>query len=92
MREFALVRGSQRSGKIDTTMESGSSAMLTLWALNNTTSTKVTYVFNTDTGDVLIICTGVNGRNFPEVERHPVLNIEDVIPGFLLAMREEDDE
>jgi hypothetical protein len=89
MREFACIRGSQKTGKIDTTLTAGSSAMLTLWAMQNTTSTKVAYVFNLETGDVVTICTGVKGRNFPEVERHPVLNIEDVIPGILLAMGEE---
>ena len=92
MNKHACIRAAKKTGKIDTTLTGYSSAMLSLWAMQNTTSTKVSYVFDLVTGDVVTICTGMTGRNFPEVERKPVLNIEDICPGICLVLNEEDDD
>lgn len=89
MNMHACIRVSQKTGKIDKTLTGLSSAMLSLWAMQNTTSTKVSYVFDLETGVVVTICTGSKGRDFPEVERHPVLNMEDICPGICLAISEE---
>ena len=89
MKMHACIRGSQKTGKIDTTLMGYSSATLSLWAMLNTTSTKVSYVFDLETGDVVTICTGMKGRNFPEIERTPNANIEDIFPGICLALSEE---
>lgn len=89
MNIHACIRANQRTGKIDKVLTGLSSAMLSLWAMQNTTSTKVSYVFDLETGDVVTICTGVKGRDFPEVERQPVLNIEDICPGICLSLKEE---
>ena len=48
MKTFYLVRFSRKTGKIDTTMEALSSAMLSLWALQNTTKTKDVIIFDED--------------------------------------------
>ena len=84
-----LIRASQKTGKIDQAMTGLGCAMLQLWALQNTPSTKHTFVFNLETGDVVMVCTGVKGRNFPEIEKNPTLNIENICPGICLALQEE---
>lgn len=89
MERYALVRAYKKSGKIDKTMTAWGCAMLQLWALQNTTATKHTFVFSLETGDIKMVCTGVKGSNFPEVEKNPVENIEDICPGILLALNEE---
>ena len=90
--KHGLIRATQRTGKIDKAMTSLGSALLQMWALQNTTSTKVSYVFNLETGDVVMVATGMKGRDFPEVEKNPTLNIEDICPGICLALNEEGED
>ena len=84
-----LIRANKRTGKIDKALTAHGCPMLQIWAIHNTTSTKDSYVFNLETGDVVMVCTGVKGSNFPEVQKNPTLNIEDICPGILLEMNEE---
>lgn len=77
-----LVRCSKKTGKVDTCLEGMGYAMLNLWALQNTTKTKETFVFEKATGYLIEHCTG-SDSGFPEVERWTDENIEDYFPGIL---------
>ena len=48
MKTFYLVRFNRKTGKIDTTMTAYGKALLNYWALQNTTKTKDTIVFDED--------------------------------------------
>lgn len=82
-----LLRYSQKTGKIDTTLDARGYAMLNLWALQNTTKTKETVVFENATGQVIQIVTG-STDGFPDVTRFPDMNIEGMCPGILDAIKE----
>ena len=86
LRTNVLVRFSRRSGKIDTTIEGLGTGVLRLWALQNTTKTKDTIIFDKEEGDVLWYYTGT--EDFPEIESEDLGNIEDYCPGMLLALNE----
>lgn len=76
----ALIRCSKKSGKIDTTMTAMGSALLRLWALQNTTSSKMCVVLERDTGKILYMTCGTK-EGFPKVKdiRHEDLGtIEDI--------------
>ena len=62
-----LFRFSQKTGKIDTTMTSFGSAMLQMWALNNTTKTKGCIVVERDSGEVVFTSKGT--ESFPKVKK-----------------------
>lgn len=53
-----LFRFSQKTGKVDTTMTGLGSAMMRMWALNNTTKTKACMIVEQSTGRVLLITQG----------------------------------
>lgn len=61
-----LIRCSKKTGKIDTVMTALSQAMLNMWALQNTTSSKQCYVFNRETGE-LVFATDGTKDGFPKV-------------------------
>ena len=48
-----LLRYSKKTGKLDTAMTGLGSALMRLWAMQNTTSTKETVVINRSTGERL---------------------------------------
>ena len=48
LKHYGLIRASKKTGKIDTTMTALGSGLLNLWALQNTTSSKVTVIVNID--------------------------------------------
>ena len=85
LKTYCLVRFARRSGKIDTTMEGIGSGMLRLWALQNTTKTKDTIIFEKDTGDVCWYYTGTG--DFPKIEEENLGNIEDYCSGLLEAVQ-----
>lgn len=89
MNMHACIRANKKAGKIDKILTGRSSAMLSLWAMQNTTSTKVSYVFEIESGDVVMICTGIKGLDFPEINKKPCLNIEDICPGICITLAEE---
>ena len=73
---IVLLRFSQKTGKIDTTITSLSSAMLSLWALQHTTRTKASLIVERDTGRVINIYEGtVSG--FPSRKEGHLGTIED---------------
>ena len=83
---YCLVRFARKSGKIDTTMEGIGSGMLRLWALQNTTKTKDTIIFEKDTGRVCWYYEGTG--NFPKVDFQDLGHIDDYCPGMLAAVQD----
>ncbi len=65
---YVLFRFSKKTGKIDTTMAGITSAMMKLWALQNTTKTKGTAIINRDTGIVEYLATGT-ADGWPKVRK-----------------------
>lgn len=64
---YILFRFSKRTGKIDTTMTGITSAMMQLWALNNTTKTKASLIVERATGTVIFTADGTG--DFPKVKK-----------------------
>lgn len=89
LKMYCLVRFSRKSGKIDTTLEGLGSGLLRLWALQNTTKTKDTIIFEKDTGNVCWYYEG-NASGFPKVDDTDLGHIDDYCPGMLAAVNSED--
>ncbi len=64
---YVLFRFSTKTGKIDTTMTSMGKALMKMWALNNTTKTKTTLIFERESGKCVFACRGTD--NFPEIAK-----------------------
>lgn len=62
---YKLFRQSTKTGKLDTVLSSGSPAMLKLWALQNTTKSKTTLLYDPD-GHVIYKVVG-QASGFPKV-------------------------
>lgn len=86
LKTYCLVRFARKSGKIDTTLEGLGSGMLRLWALQNTTKTKDTIIFEKDTGNVCWYYEGNGG--FPKIEDTNLGHINDYCPGMHEAILE----
>lgn len=86
LKTYCLVRFARKSGKIDTTLEGLGSGMLRLWALQNTTKTKDTIIFEKDTG---IVCWYYEGTasGFPDITDEGLGHIDDYCPGMLKVMQ-----
>ena len=63
-----LFRYSKKTGKIDTTMTGMGSAMMQMWALQNTTSTKGCMIFERETGKLVFATYGTKD-GFPKVKK-----------------------
>ena len=85
LKTYCLLRFARMSGKIDTSMEGLGSGMLRLWALQNTTKTKDTIIFEKDTGKVCWYYTGTG--DFPKIEDENLGHINDYCPGMLEAVK-----
>lgn len=90
--EKFLVRVSKKTGKIDICLSGYSTALLKLWALQNTTKTKDTYIF-LESGEILVKIVGT--QNLPQVEYHYDSNSphrfnREIVKIFVEAMRKED--
>ena len=66
MEFYVLFRASKKTGKIDTTMTALGNAMLQLWALQNTTSSKQCLIFERESGKLVYATSGTKD-GFPEV-------------------------
>ena len=64
------VRFNKKTGKIDTTLTGLGNAMLQLWALQNTTKTKASIVFDLEERKPVMECVGT-ADGFPEVCKDP---------------------
>lgn len=69
IKRYGLVRASKKTGAVDTVMEGLGCAMMQLWALQNTTKTKRTVIFEFDTGVISSIYEG-DASGFPKVKLH----------------------
>lgn len=88
LKTYCLVRFARRSGKIDMSLEGLGSGMLRLWALQNTTKTKDTIIFEKATGKVCWYYEGTG--DFPKIEEDDLGHIDDYCPGMLKAVQSED--
>lgn len=70
LHNFGLVRFSKKTGKIDMTMTAIGSGMIQLWALQNTTKTKVCVIVDIDTRETHSEYVGT-ADGFPEVRKDP---------------------
>lgn len=64
-----LFRCSKKTGKVDTTITALGKAQLSMWALSNTTSSKMCLVFNRDTGKLVYHTEGVKD-SLPTIVKH----------------------
>lgn len=69
LKKYGLVRHSKKTGEVDTAMTGLGCGMLQLWGLQNTAKTKITAVFELETGLIRSRYTGT-ADGFPEVEHH----------------------
>lgn len=84
-----LFRFSKKTGKIDKTMTGIGTALMQMWALNNTPKTKATIIIERDTGKVLFLAQGTG--DFPKVKKTDLGNAEEYgIPMGLLAQMKDD--
>ena len=58
LKVHVLMRCSKRTGKVDTTMTGIGKALMQMWALQNTTRTKMTYIIERDSGNIVGIYIG----------------------------------
>lgn len=68
LKQFGLIRATKRTGKVDTALTAMGKALLQLWGLQNTTKSKMTMVFELDTGQIVARYTGT-ADGFPKVEK-----------------------
>ena len=88
LKTYCLLRFTRKSGKIDTSLEGIGSGMLRMWALQNTTKTKDTIIFEKDTGYVCWYYEGTG--DFPKISEDDLGHIDDYCPGMLKAVQEAD--
>lgn len=65
LKVHVLFRGSKRTGKVDTVMTGLGSALMRLWAIQNTPSSKECLIFLRDTGELVFHIEGNKESNFP---------------------------
>ena len=81
LQKHALLRFSKKTGKIDTTMTGLGTGMMKLWALQNTTSSKMCFIVNLETGLIVYQTTGTKD-GFPDVKENNLGHIDDVCEGL----------
>ena len=84
LKTFYLVRFSKKSGKIDRTMSALGKGLLQLWALQNTTKSKDTIVFDED-GIVAMYVEGT--ADFPKVTKNSGEHVDTYCNGLLEAVK-----
>ena len=90
MKKFYGVLFNRKTGKIVTSLEGCSSAMLKLFGMNNrnVSATRDFVVFDSETGEIVFYCEGKK-NDFPNICRDMEgKNIDDFCEGLLDAMNE----
>lgn len=64
---YVMFRFRKSTGKIDKTLTANVSALMKIWAMNNTTSTKETVIVDCDDGEVIFRASGKK-NDFPDIE------------------------
>lgn len=67
LKGYGLVRASKKTGRVDTAMTAVGFGVLQLWGLQNTPKSKISIVFELDTGIIRSRYTG-DESGFPNVE------------------------
>ena len=70
-----LFRFSKKSGKVDQTMTGMGSAVMQMWALNNTPKTKSCLIFERNSGKCIFAADGTG--DFPKVKKGDLGMCED---------------
>ena len=68
MKVYVLLRASKKTGKVDKCITGVTSALMKMWALNNTTSSKFTVIIERDTGKIIAMYTGKKG-DMPTIDK-----------------------
>lgn len=76
LKNYVLVYYKKRNGAIEKTLEGIGPAMLKLWALQNTTSSKASLIFEKESGKVIFLATGKKD-SMPDVQKEDLGYIED---------------
>ena len=63
-----LFRCTKKSGKIDTTMTGMGSALMQMWALNNTPKSKSCLIFERESGELVFATYGTE-NGFPKIKK-----------------------
>lgn len=86
---YGLVRYSKKTGKVDTAITGLGKGLLQIWALQNTTSTKQTTIFELDTGIISSEYIGTKD-GFPKCERNLEHKIEKVDEPIRAALAKQE--
>ena len=85
--KYCLLRYSQKTGKVDTTITCISSALLQFRALDSTPKTKETVIVNLDTEEIIFTATGT-ANGFPVIDKERRSAAEcGITPEFMADMR-----
>ena len=90
MKKFYGVLFNRKSGKIITTLEGVSSAMLKLFGMNNrnVSATREFVVFDSETGEIVFYCEGKK-NDFPTIHRDMEgKSIDELCAGLREALNE----
>ena len=87
-----LIRASQKTGKVDMVMTGLGDAMMRLWALQNTTPTKMCFIIDKKTHVIKWKIFGKKGNDgFPDIEKDGISTCEDAgIPTEYIDSIEDD--
>ena len=66
---YVLLRSSKKTGKVDTCMTGITKSMMQLWAMQNTTKTKRTLIFDRNTGLCIMDVEG-NPDGMPIINKY----------------------
>ena len=91
MKKYYGVLFNRKTGKIVTTLEGVSSAMLKLFGMNNrnVSATRDFVVFDSETGEIIFYCEGKK-NDFPTIYRDMEgKNIDDLCTGLREALEAE---
>lgn len=88
LHNYGLIRFSKKTGKIDTTMTALGRGVIQLWALQNTTKTKVTVIVDIDMQETIAEYIGT-ADGFPEVRKDPA-TFEYILPYELWEIMNEE--
>lgn len=86
MKEYGLVLFTRRTGKIKKSFTALGQGLLNMWALQNTTKTTDSIIFDLETGEVYRYYEGT--EDFPKVTKGTGEHINDYCDGLLETFQE----
>ena len=91
MKDYMLLLCHKKTGKVDKMLEAKSQAQLKVWALEHTTPTKQSVIFEKETGNVVCLVVGEKG-SLPKIEKDNLGNIADYNPQIIDEIISTDDK